>query len=718
MFRRADVPRPDADDDTPPVRWWELAAYGALLVAAAATRLWDLGSRAIHHDESLHAFYSWNLSKGSGYAHDPMMHGPFQFEATAALFLALGDSDYTSRLLYAVAGIALIAMPFLLRRRIGRLGALFSAAMLAASPAMLYFSRFSRNDILMAVWTLGLVTCAWRYVDEGKNRYLYIGAALLALAFATKETAYLITAMFGLFLVLRLAPVLFANLERPSVDGRTTTPAALWTLARGAWRAKARLGEVFATRAGTLLLLLATLTLPQWAAMAGLLQETQFLREGGLVLASPVGSPAIGAPSGGGLVIAVLLVAALLGASIYIGARWRWPVWWRCAVIFYLIWALLYSTFLTNPVGLLTGVWQSLGYWIVQQDVARGNQPWYYYFAITSLYEFLPLLVSLIAGVYYALRRDAFGRFLVFWAVLTFVLYTIASEKMPWLLVNVALPLIVLSGRFLGEIVAAVRWRWLVRSGAIGLAVGVPAALFLLWQLAFFGVGEDSPDGPVLLSLLVFGLIALLGMGAFVVRRYGLRQSAAFALLPLVVVLLALTLRTGFRASYANGDVPVEMLVYTQTSPDVTRLLGEIERKATGETIAIDTTSGFSWPWVWYLRGRDDVRFMQFEPDRLDNADMPPLVVAHRSNRTHVEGTLITAGYSEGQRVRHRWWFPEYTYRNLTPGIIAGSLTDREAWRRAMDYFLYREGVRDKLGSEDSYLYVARELPIEYRAGE
>ena len=34
----------------------EIAAYAALLIVAAGMRFWDLGSRAIHHDESLHAW--------------------------------------------------------------------------------------------------------------------------------------------------------------------------------------------------------------------------------------------------------------------------------------------------------------------------------------------------------------------------------------------------------------------------------------------------------------------------------------------------------------------------------------------------------------------------------------------------------------------------------------------------------------------------------------
>ena len=73
------------------LRWAELASYLGLIGAAAGMRLWDLGSRALHHDESLHAYFSWEFSEGRSFVHDPMMHGPFQMEATAAVFYFLGD---------------------------------------------------------------------------------------------------------------------------------------------------------------------------------------------------------------------------------------------------------------------------------------------------------------------------------------------------------------------------------------------------------------------------------------------------------------------------------------------------------------------------------------------------------------------------------------------------------------------------------------------------
>ncbi len=41
---------------------------------------------------------------------------------------------------------------------------------------------------------------------------------------------------------------------------------------------------------------------------------------------------------------------------------------------------LFFTTFLTNGQGIGTGLIGSLGYWIDQQEVMRGGQPWYYFY--------------------------------------------------------------------------------------------------------------------------------------------------------------------------------------------------------------------------------------------------------------------------------------------------------------------------------------------------
>ena len=699
--------------------WWELAAYGSLLVAAATMRLWELGARAIHHDESLHAYFSWNLSQGVGFQHNPLMHGPFQFEANAAIFFLLGDSDFTARLLYVVLGVALVAMPFFLRNRLGSVGAVVVSGLLAFSPAMLYFSRFARNDIIMAAWTFGLVISMWRYLDEGKNRYLYISSALLALAFATKETAYLVTFILALFLASLVTFRSWVPISRDTIVGVVSPPVAAFRVGSALWSAFVRgIKQSQTSRPASFLILLVTLTLPQWSASVSVLQDTPLLSWSNLVLANPDGVSPVGAPSGGGLVIAFLVVVALLGLSVYWGFKWSWPVWWRGALIFYAVWVLLFTTFFTNIIGgISSGIWQSLGYWIAQQDVSRGDQPWYYYVVLTSIYEFLPLIFGVVASFYFLRKRDVFGYFLVYWSVTTFILYMIASEKMPWLLVNISLPLIVLSGRFLSDVIQRIEWRRLASGVGILTLSGVPLFLVLLWRLAFFDPASGNM-GDVLIPLaLATALVAMVAAGVYAARRVGARNFVASATVAVALVLLVLTVRASSTAAYQNGDVPVEMLVFVQTSPDITRLIREMERagEVSGQqasvAIAIDQTSGFSWPWHWYLRGNTLASYHSYGDTPIEQAPDSSVLLIHSQNRSDADSVLDN-GYTDGQLIRHRWWFPwDSTYLDLTVGRFLRGFVDRDSWRSAMDYFLYREGVRERIGSEDAYVYFAQEFP-------
>jgi len=108
-------------------------------MVALGLRLWDLGARPIHYDESLHAFYSWQLFTGDGFRHEPWIHGPLQFFLNSAVFGIFWDSDYTVRLSYALFGAALVGLPYFLRDYLGRPAALIAAVMLALSPALPYF---------------------------------------------------------------------------------------------------------------------------------------------------------------------------------------------------------------------------------------------------------------------------------------------------------------------------------------------------------------------------------------------------------------------------------------------------------------------------------------------------------------------------------------------------------------------------------------------------
>src|SRR5919201_264260 len=161
--------------------------WASIILFTIITRFWDLGSRAYNHDESLHTLYSWYLYQGRGYTHDPMMHGPFQFHLNALLFFLFGDTDYSGRILPAIFGVLAVSIPLFMRRWLGRVGALLCAAFIAIAPDIMYYSRFARNDIYHAVWSLLAIIGLFGFISTRQGRYFILGAAAVSLMWATKE---------------------------------------------------------------------------------------------------------------------------------------------------------------------------------------------------------------------------------------------------------------------------------------------------------------------------------------------------------------------------------------------------------------------------------------------------------------------------------------------------------------------------------------------------
>ncbi len=838
----------------------ETAAYIGLAAVGLGLRLYDLGSRALHHDESLHALFAWYLYQARGYAHDPMMHGPFQFHALALIYFLFGDSDVTARLLAALCGTAVIGVCYWLRPWLGRAGALAAAVLLTFSPIMLYFSRFARNDIIIALWDLLIVLGLWGYLAWRRPAALTLAAAGISLGFATKEVTFITVAIFGVFFGLRLLRELFeaagpdplgalrvlgsaakaprylaplvvlAGLALPQFSAGVELPAA-WLgfgpLARNpayppAWVGGAagavaaglvgaavgagllgiRPGLALGLAAlpfGSALVLAPALPAPDPLAGAAFNLAVYGVCAGGAwVLAGRPGPADLAiAAVGGGLMPALvfrtaqasagaasawasLVVTALIGLTVGAGLLWNRRLWPVLLAVFYVPYVLLYTTFFTNLAGFGSGIWGSLQYWLLQHDVQRGAQPWYYYLLLLPIYEFLPIgLGSLglvawarqsrpvrlwavtVAGaavVAFFLPGDAgrlgavlllaaglavlglappadlageFRLFLIFWTAASFIGYAVAGEKMPWLGVHVALPLILAAGRAVHDLLAGVEVRALrdFRPWAAALT-GVLAVFCLVGLLRSLG---GQPEA------LRAGALAAAGLGFGYLAWWAGRKVSPVALLVGVgavigFILFGFTVRAAVLASYYNGDTPVEMLVYTQTSPEIPRLLRRVEDLAarTGQgrdlPITVDATSGFSWPWAWYLR-----YFKNVDYPTLNAPAGPPrgaVLFLHSANEQAMRPYLDR--YGPGERYPHRWWFPE-DYKSAAEWIRALTPPDRRdrlafdpenppgfkealaatlqppALGRLWRYFLYRETL-NPLGSEDGIFYVARDL--------
>jgi len=95
--------------------------------------------------------------------------------------------------------------------------------------------------------------------------------------------------------------------------------------------------------------------------------------------------------------------------------------------------------------GIGDGIWQGLYYWLQQEQVARGSQPWYYYLLLIPLYEQIGVVFGLIGILRSIVRPTRFRLFLVYWFVGNLFIYSWAAEKMPWLMIHITLPMLLLA---------------------------------------------------------------------------------------------------------------------------------------------------------------------------------------------------------------------------------------------------------------------------------
>ncbi|MBF6558946.1 MAG: hypothetical protein IVW56_01555 [Candidatus Binataceae bacterium] len=117
---------------------WALVALYTI-----ATRLVALGARPLDDREARNALYAFDLAGGaSGAGYHPAYAGWLHL-ITAGFFGVIGASDCAARMVFALAGIMLVATAFALRPYLGRAGGLALGAMLALSPGVTWFSRAS-----------------------------------------------------------------------------------------------------------------------------------------------------------------------------------------------------------------------------------------------------------------------------------------------------------------------------------------------------------------------------------------------------------------------------------------------------------------------------------------------------------------------------------------------------------------------------------------------
>ncbi|WP_256299401.1 flippase activity-associated protein Agl23 [Haloarchaeobius salinus] len=166
-----------------------LGAVAVLSLVALALRLLDLGARTAHWDEGRHGYAVLRYGATGVWEYRPILHGPLLAHANELLFGVLGPSDAVARLLPALLGGLLPLAAWLFRERLRRSEVVALAALLAVNPALLYYSRFARSDLLVATFAFVTVGLVVRLLDTREPGYLYASSVSFALAVASKENA-------------------------------------------------------------------------------------------------------------------------------------------------------------------------------------------------------------------------------------------------------------------------------------------------------------------------------------------------------------------------------------------------------------------------------------------------------------------------------------------------------------------------------------------------
>ena len=176
-----------------------LAVAAIALTAGLGLRLARLDVRPMHHDEANQAVKFGALLERGEYQYDTYdHHGPTLYYLTLPAAWLRGQftlaslDERTLRAVPAVFGAATIVLVPLLSGGVGRTAAAAGAALMAVSPAMVFYSRMYIQESMFACFTLAFVIALGRSVTGPGLRWPALAGLAAGLAAATKETAVLV----------------------------------------------------------------------------------------------------------------------------------------------------------------------------------------------------------------------------------------------------------------------------------------------------------------------------------------------------------------------------------------------------------------------------------------------------------------------------------------------------------------------------------------------
>lgn len=742
-----------------------------LILLAVITRFYDVGARVMSHDEVNHVVPSYDLYTGKGYSHDPVTHGPMQFHLLAASYFLFGDSDFSSRIPSALFSIAtVIFVLFAYRRYLGRTGALLAGLFFLISPYMLFYGRYTRNESFIGLFTVVLLYAVLHYLEKGKHKTLYLYSAVLALYFCTKETSFIFSAEMliflafvflkditqkvwkkpanrDIFILVVMIALLFIGVALGTgvIDAKTTIQTDTATL-DGEIAPAVLDGEMAAASAPSALKIVQYVSIGLagaalvfaifllitglgWSIIKNIRSFDLLLMTFTLIMPQLIAFPIslLGWDpldySQPGLIKTSIVLIITTAIAVALGLLWKPVLWLKNGGIFYAIFTVFYTTFFTNGQGFFTGMVGSLGYWLSQQAVNRGTQPWYYYaFLQIPMYEYLAALGAILATII-GIKHKLFASIplmspaeqvavekaetgsqvepesepalkktetvtqeetdpkkvpvltlLLYWSVMSLIAYTVAGEKMPWLTVHIALPMLLAAGFSLGYLVDTLtKQKWNVKS-ILSLLL-FPIFLITLSKVIGTLLGPDKPFAGMELmqlqttSTFLLSLIAAVASGWGIIKLLnGWQANVLFKTLvaSCFAIMAVLTARSSFQANYINYDTGKEFLVYAHAARGPKDVLAQVEdvsqRTTGGKDIKVAYIGDALYPYWWYFRDYPNKTWIK---DKLTHDLEQYTVVISDDVELDKTRAILDDNYYEFKYKRLVWPMQDYTDQTI-----------------------------------------------------
>jgi len=449
----------------------------AAIIAGLFLRFYKLDLRPFHHDEGVNSSFLLILMRDGIYHYNPMnFHGPLLYYLSYIPLSIFGLesslirtenpdlADISFRLVPATFGLLIIVFLLSLKSWLGRTGTIASMILVALSPSYLYFSRDNIHEIYLMAFTLLTFICGYHFWKTSKILYLYLTFLNLALMFTLKETAIITGFIWALsLLATTFIHTIFDGGKRLLESGKELYREIIKNVLRPI------------PIAGIIISLFTLFTI--FIAPGKLAEKAE--ESWYLALATK------------GISIITLF---LLFSFLFKRLRDKRGHVLSGAIVFFIVIAVFFSSLFTYSKG-VASFFIAFEKWFSAGTVESvHSKPFFYFLKIMFEFE-SPILFFGILGMLFSRRKnDPAITFTICWAILSFLMNSLIPYKTPWLVLNLLLPLILLAGKFIEDLISSLNSKLLLAAFLALSTLIIGRFAYTSIDLSFINYDNDKKE--------------------------------------------------------------------------------------------------------------------------------------------------------------------------------------------------------------------------------